>query len=246
MDNILHRPITYHPHLHKKGACWSHSKWLMACLVLYTLVSTDTHAIVEGGPNDYYDPDPWTQQYLRAVDSHHLVPAEEQVIKGYTTSSSGAKYRNIWEEIDFTLRWFPNHPRGLQFMSRWLPRYPHPPDKGVEYYFQKAIEYKPKPEPRPVDATVLMLYAIHLHKKKDYKKAREQYESALSIAPDNSEIHYNLGLLLVAVKDYPAALKHAQTAYSLGFPLPGLKNKLKKVQAWKDIPKKQQEPQQKP
>jgi len=211
---------------------------------LYVLISANAHAIVEGGPNDYYDTDPWTQQYLRAVDSHHLVPAEEQVIKGYTTSSSGAKYRNIWEEIDFTLRWFPNHPRGLLFMARWLPKYPHPPDKGVEYYFQKALEYKPTSEPRPVDATVLMLYAIYQHKKKNYNEAQKQYELALSIAPDNSELHYNLGLLLVAKKDYPAALKHAHTAYSLGFPLPGLKNKLKKAGVWTELPKEPENEQQ--
>ncbi|NOX75398.1 MAG: tetratricopeptide repeat protein [Gammaproteobacteria bacterium] len=242
MDNIFHRMTTYPSESERH---FRPIKQLIACLMLYTLLFTDALAIVEGGPNDYYDTDAWTQQYVRAVDSHHLVPAEEQVVKGYTTSSSGAKFRNIWEEIDFILRWFPNHPKGLQFMTRWLPKYPHPADKGIEYYFQKAIEYRPTPERRPVDATVRMLYAIYLHKKKNYQKAQEQYESALSIAPDNSEIHYNLGLLLVARKNYSAALKHAQAAYSLGYPLSGLKNKLKKAGAWKDVPKEQKKEQTK-
>ena len=217
------------------------NKVRIACLALLALISANVYAVVEGGPNDYYDRDPWTQQYLRAVDSHHLYPAEEQVQKGFTTSSSGAKFRNIWEEIDFTLRWFPNHPKGLQFMARWLPKYPHPPDKSIEYYFQRAIEYRPTAQLRPVDATTRMIYAIYLHKNNKYEKAQEQYESALSLAPDNSEIHYNLGLLLVIRKDYPGAMEHAKRAYTLGFPLPGLKNKLIKAGVWNETPTKKTE-----
>jgi len=235
MDNFFHR-LTIYPRKHDSHP-WL-IELLIICFALYALIPSDIQAaIVEGGPNDYYDTDSWTHEYLRSVESNHLVPALNQVNNGYT----GGKHYNIWGEIDFILRWFPNHPKGLQFMVNWLPKYPHPPDKGVEYYFQKAIEYRPTTELRPVDATARVLYAIHLHKQKKYQKAQEQYESALSIAPNNSEIHYNLGLLLVARKNYPTALKHAQTAYSLGFPLPGLKNKLKKAGAWKDIPEKKEQ-----
>ncbi len=238
MDSIFHRltKCQYRSRLRSQP-----NKQLIACFALYALISVNAHAIVEGGPNDYYSTDRWTRQYLNSVNSLHLVPAEAQVTRGYA-AAPGTKTYNIWEEIDFTLRWFPNHPKGLQFMSKWLPKYPHPPDKNVEYYFQKALTYKPAPELRPVDATVRVLYAIYLHKQKKYQQAQEQYESALSIAPNNSEIHYNLGLLLAEKKDYPAALKHAQTAYTLGFPLPGLKNKLKKAGVWKNIPKEKQQP----
>lgn len=216
--------------LHNRGRSFNIP--FVSCLILLLFIPGTSKAIVEGGPNDFYDSDPWTQQYLRAVDSHHLGPAEEQAKKGFTTSSTGARIRNIWEEIDFTLRWFPNHPNGLDFMSRTLPKYPHPPDKNVEYYFQKAIEYRPTPKPRPVDAIARLIYAIYLHKNNQYEKALKQYESALSIDPENSEIHYNLGLLLVKMKDYPRALEHGEKAYELGFPLPGLKNKLKKAGIW--------------
>ncbi len=232
MDNILY-PLTVYPC--NKNSHPGLIKPFIICLALYVLIPANAQAIVEGGPNDYYDTSSWTHEYLRSVNSNHLVPAQNQVTNGYT----GGKHYNIWGEIDFILRWFPNHPQGLQFMARWLPEYPHPPDKNVEYYFRKAIEYKPSPKPRPVDATAPMLYAIYLHKKKNYAKAQEQYESALSITPNNSEIHYNLGLLLIERNDYPAALKHAHIAYSMGFPLPGLKNKLKKLGAWKDIPEEQ-------
>ncbi len=239
MGGILH--LATSPY--QNGSRPQISKRLIACFVLYALISTHAQALVEGGPNDYYDPSPWTKKYLRSVTALHLVPAEAQVKKGRSSASSGKSY-NIWEEIDFTLRWFPNHPEGLRFMADWLPKYPHPPDKDVEYYFQKAIEYRPTPELRPVDATARVLYAIYLHKQKKYQKAQEQYESALAITPDNSEIHYNLGLLFVERKNYSAALKHAQTAYTLGFPLPGLRNKLKKAGAWEDMPQKEEEQQQ--
>lgn len=45
----------------------------------------------------------------------------------------------------------------------------------------------------------------------------------------NSEIHYQLGLVLVEMKDFPAAQTHARRAYELGYPLPGLRDRLAKV-----------------
>lgn len=190
--------------------------------------------VVDGGPNDYYEPDPWIKTYLTAVETHHLLPVQEMVKKGYTTSDTGGRIRDIWEEIDFTLRWFPNHPEGLRFMAQWLPRYPHPPNKGVIYYFEKAIQYKPTSKWRPVDAVARQLYAMYLHKSGKYDEAEKLYLSALEIAPNNAEIHYNIGLLYCAKKEYEKALPHAQTAYKLGYPLPGLRNMLIKAGTWKE------------
>jgi tetratricopeptide (TPR) repeat protein len=192
---------------------------------------------VNGGPNDYYDPDSWIQNYVRLVNEHHLYPAEEQVKKGFTTSTTGQAVRNIWEEIDFTLRWFPNHAEGLRFMVKWLPKYPHPPEKTVEYYFEKAVSYKPTAKWRPVDAVARQLYAIHLYKEGKYDEAEELYLAALELKPNDSELHYDIGLLYYAMKKYDKALTHAQTAYRLGYPLPGLRNKLVKAGIWKDAPK---------
>lgn len=188
--------------------------------------------IVNGGPNDYYDPDSWIQNYVNLVEKHHLEPAKEQISKGYTTSTTGQRVRNIWEELDFTLRWFPNHPEGLRVMAQWLPKYPHPPGKTVEYYFEKAISYQPTPTLRPVDANVRVLYGIYLHKSGKLERALEQYKLALQINPRNPEIHYNLGLLYVAQTKYTNALEHAKKAYSAGYPLPGLRNKLITAGVW--------------
>jgi hypothetical protein len=42
----------------------------------------------------------------------------------------------------------------------------------------------------------------------------------------SAEIHYFLGLFYVALDDFPHAIEHAQQAYALGHPLPGLRNQL--------------------
>jgi tetratricopeptide (TPR) repeat protein len=45
----------------------------------------------------------------------------------------------------------------------------------------------------------------------------------------SSEIHYQLGLVLVELKDFNTAQEHARRAYELGYPLPGLRDRLAKV-----------------
>jgi len=45
----------------------------------------------------------------------------------------------------------------------------------------------------------------------------------------SAEIHYFLGIVYVDLKDLTAATRHADKAYALGYPLPGLKKKLKRL-----------------
>ena len=59
-------------------------------------------------------------------------------------------------------------------------------------------------------------------------------EAALAAAGDNANVHYNLGLAYVDLKRYDKALDSAHAAYRLGFPFPGLKNKLQRVGAWRE------------
>ncbi len=48
----------------------------------------------------------------------------------------------------------------------------------------------------------------------------------------SSEIHYFLGLTLVDLKRYEEAVEHARKAYALGYPLQGLRKKLKAAGHW--------------
>jgi len=58
-------------------------------------------------------------------------------------------------------------------------------------------------------------------------QAREVLEAGNRALEDKSAvIHYLLGLVLMDLKDFAAAQEHARRAYELGYPLPGLRDRL--------------------
>ncbi|MGD2081966.1 MAG: tetratricopeptide repeat protein [Chromatiales bacterium] len=171
------------------------------------------------GPFDYTTPH--GREHLAVVERTHFT-------KGIRTlrSTHGASFI---DNIDYTLRAFPNHHKALQTLialdadkKKWgsRERATFPP---VECYFQRAIGFRSK------DPTVRALFGIYLHKKGRLEEAVRQYQAAAEISPRNPEIHYNLGLALVGLKRYSEALSHAEEAYEGGYPLPGLKNKLERA-----------------
>ena len=81
---------------------------------------------------------------------------------------------------------------------------------------------------------VKVVYGNYLIKRGKPQEAVGQLEAALAQAGDNANVHYNLGLAYVDLKRYDKALNSAHAAYRLGFPLPGLKNKLQRVGAWRE------------
>lgn len=174
------------------------------------------------GPFDYLKRKQLPNE-LGIVERYHFSLEVEQLIKGQTTASPLG-------DIAYTLRAWPNHHRALYSVIRhrislWPKKYPvrYIP---AECYLQRAIKFSPK------DATTYMLYGILLHRTNHKDKALNQYEIALDIDPSNVQAKYNLGLLLVDLKKYPKAKQYAQELYSRGFPLPGLKDKLKKAGQW--------------
>ncbi len=154
----------------------------------------------------------------------HIQPAIQQMQtvngRGIGGSASG--------NLDYALRWIPNDPRSLKavidysFIIKTKPQHIlliRPP----ECYLQQAIRFaSDDPMPR-------FLYGYYLSKKKQYESAIIWYKSGLKIAPDSSEGHYNLGLILVRLKRYSEAREHARIAYRLGYPLPWLRDKLLKL-----------------
>ena len=130
--------------------------------------------------------------------------------------------------LDYTLRAVPNDPRALRYMielegirrSNKTPLETHHPPP--ECYFQRAIKF------RPELAYIRALFGIYLHKRGRYELAVEQYKEALRLDSSNAEVHYNLGLVLTKVRRHKEAVSHAEEAYRLGYPLPGLKNILRK------------------
>jgi tetratricopeptide (TPR) repeat protein len=93
----------------------------------------------------------------------------------------------------------------------------------VECYFERAFAFHPD-DPNPY-----FIYAVYLHRQKDYAAALKEYEQAEMLGLDSAELYYNLGLLYLDMKDLKQAKTYADKAYDQGYPLPGLKNRLERA-----------------
>ena len=175
------------------------------------------------GPYDYSDSND-RQKNLPIVERFHFTPNVENLVKGNTGPLGG--------ELDYTLRAFPNHHRALAALAKLGLRDKTPKPVGARYsvecFFDRAIRFKPN------HATVRMVYGTYLLKLGQPDKAIDQLNVAVNLQPEDPTINYNLGLLYAQKKDYGQARTYAKKAYELGFPLPGLKNKLMEAGKWED------------
>ena len=138
----------------------------------------------------------------------------------------------VANDIDYTLRVFPNHPRALLALSKLSMRLKSMRPPGTQWtvdcYFQRAIRYQPD------DSSVRLVYGIHLTRWGRNDAARQQLDIAEQKPVDDGNFHYNLGLAFLDVGDADRALKHAKRAYALGYQLPGLRHRLEKLGKWRD------------
>ncbi|MDB5936861.1 MAG: hypothetical protein JWQ01_4205 [Massilia sp.] len=156
------------------------------------------------------------------VEGGHFTPDVENGIRG----SSGA----IGGDLDYTLRAIPNHHRALATMARVAVRTKTLQVAGAKYpvecYFERATRFQPN------DGGVKAEYGNYLYAMGKTEGAFQMFREAAALSPENATINYNLGLAYFQKKDYNNALLYAKKAYSLGFPLPGLKNKLAAAGKW--------------
>jgi tetratricopeptide (TPR) repeat protein len=161
---------------------------------------------------------------LKTVEEYHFTPNVEKLISGSTGT--------IAADLSYTLMMFPNHHRALAAFGKLSLRdktlKPIGARYSIECFFDRAIRFKPS------DGIVRMLYGNYLLKAGQTDKATEQLKEAVNLEPENPNINYNLGLLYAQRKDYEQAKIYAKKAYELGFPLPGLKNKLMEAGKWED------------
>ncbi len=176
------------------------------------------------GPFDYMNP-VHRQLHLPKVEGAHFTPAVEQLRSG--------KSGEVWSDIAYVLRRFPNHHRALYSMMRYqlsLPKPVQPWGFGrhvllpMECYFLRALKFK------PTDSVVYGLYGLYFYRIDNYESALSKFQRALEISPDSAELNYNIGLLYFEQGNYDAARKHAEKAYAQNYPLAGLKNKLKMLE----------------
>ena len=147
-----------------------------------------------------------------------------------TESLTGESVVGIAGDISYTLRVFPNHPRALMAMADLGLKEKLSTPKGSQYsvecWFERAMRF------RPDDGNVRMVYGIALLKDGNVDAAIKQLSKANELMPNSANVHYNLGLAYFDAKDYDRAVEQAKAAYALGFPLPGLKNKLQRIDKW--------------
>ncbi len=187
--------------------------------LLLLLFSAYAGATARYGPFDYSNPE-HREKYLEIVEKHHFNEDVRFLRRGQTGS--------IWGDLGYVLRAFPNHHQALDALMRLhfrkdKPMRGAPSESEVEKRFTDAIDFAPH------DPIVNIIYGIYLYKSGRFPEAEEQYLIAIKKAPESSEAYYNLGLLYFEEKKYDKALELSKKAYELGYPLPGLRDKLKKV-----------------
>jgi tetratricopeptide (TPR) repeat protein len=200
---------------------------ILACLIGNLAFAGYEHGTQ--GPYSYYTSDPQELALRRSAELHHIGPAVEKMQR--------RDYRGALGDLEFILNKFPNHPRALQLLADFAVNQLKRPEIA-ETRVQRAVDFDPS---RP--GTHLVVGLIK-HKLGKQKEAIDSYSKAIALDPDQIDAHYNLGLAYVATKDYTRANEHAQRAYALGHPLPGLRDRLKQVGAWKALP--QEEPEAPP
>ena len=174
------------------------------------------------GPYDYTNP-AHVHKHLEKVEEYHFT-------QRVRTLQGGQSTHRVLGDITYTLSAFPNHHAALFSMIRYHTEKgfadrdlkagrisnPLPP----ECWLQRAANFS------PADATVPFLFGLYLHRIERFELAEDKYRAAIEMKPRSAEFHYNLGLLLTRMDRYEDARAEAQQAYRLGYPLPGLRERL--------------------
>lgn len=176
------------------------------------------------GPYDYLQRQSLGQQ-LQVVETIHFTSDVANLVRG--------KSGRLEDDLDYTLRAWPNHHSALYSMMRFQQSKDQAAlrslaSKGVpavECYLLRALDFSPK------DDVVPMLMGILLQRKNRYEDAVSAYERAISLNASNIQAKYNLGLLYLDMGFKDEAETLADEVYSAGFPLAGLKRRLSKADA---------------
>ncbi|MDX9885110.1 tetratricopeptide repeat protein [Thauera sp.] len=180
-----------------------------------------------GSLNNGYGPFDYRTQKdrLEVVERFHFTPEVETLSKGKSSSAIGA-------DIAYTLRAFPNHHRALMAMLKLAAREKTSTPKGSDYtmscWFDRAERF------RADDAMVKVIHGIYLIQTGKSGEALGKLEAARALDGGSANVHYNLGLAYFNLGQYEKALTSAHAAYGAGFPLPGLRDKLKRAGRWRE------------
>lgn len=176
------------------------------------------------GPWDYYNPP--TKWHIDVVERNHFRA------KTLAFAREG-KWCAYFDDLDYTLRALPNHPKALVAMAEFLKTHqPCPPKKKWEAPSAEALAYqieKGEWEPRTPDfyfkaainfrpqyAATYVLYGNYLLDAARFDEALAEYQEALKRDPRSAQAHYGLGTIYLKRGDFKMAKLHADKAYELG------------------------------
>lgn len=160
---------------------------------------------------------------LKLVESAHFTPEVAAALRG--------KAGYLGQDLDYTLRAFPNHHRALvavvTFGDRMKSPQPQTLPRPVECYFERAVRW------RADDVVVRMLYAQYLYKRSRADEAREHMSKAAAAA-DNALTHNNIALVYLEGRDFSLALTQAHKAQSLGLLRTEVRERLQTAGQWRE------------
>lgn len=166
------------------------------------------------GPYDYTNPS--HQKKLPIVLNAHFDLNVQRLVPN----------KNHSGDIAYTLTAIPNYHPALYTASRYdrEKKLTYKNSYSADCFFKRAIYFQPE------DSTTYMLFAMHLQETKRLKLAKKYYEKGLELSPKAAELNYNYALFMLSQGEINKAKQAAKIAYNHGYPLQGLKNKLKALQ----------------
>jgi len=191
------------------------------CLVAAGAIAIPAQAVEAN--RDYYTASTNREavQTLKNVEFYHLGLAENEM--------KAKRYPNAFGDLEFILRYFPNHPQALSMIAELCDVKWKRQECDAQGWMERAIAIN------PAISQTWLIYGIHLQYLGRVPEAIDSYKKAIQINPSSANAHYNLGLAYFDNKQPELANQHAQFAALLGFQLPGLRDKLTRAGQWKPL-----------
>ncbi len=175
----------------------------------------------QNGPFDYRTE---RGRRLAVVEEFHFTTRVENLLGGQSAE--------IGQDLEYTLRAFPNHHRALLTVQRYAKRSRSDPAPRtsftVECFYQRALRFQPN------DTTARLLYARYLGEAGRLDDAVRQLDYVIEVAADNPFTQYNAGLVFMELGLFDRALKQAHAAQAGGFTKPELRQQLVAKGRWRD------------
>lgn len=127
----------------------------------------------------------------------------------------------------YTLWAFPNHYRALTAIEDLSYRKNAEKLDGlplrVHCYFQRAVKFVPE------DGLVRALYGYFYARRKNANEAEKQLTNAVKLQSEDVNVLNYVATAYLEIGHIDQAVENAKKAYMLGYPFPGLRNRIEKA-----------------